>query len=196
MRWVVGITMVAWAAISIVVTVAVPRARAEVIVGYFIGVATIMGVGRAVENRRLERSKPDGGSWLYRIMIGIAGLVVCACAPFSFYAFNSEPFVPSADELLPVSAGLSATVEEPTGPPCGSGACNRFLVVIGKQGRPVSDVYEQVRQHLNRRGWNLDHRGQACRPTGWLLDRRHLCVSVYPAEGAVRVSFEGSRAWP
>lgn len=195
-RRVVAITLIAWAVVSIVLAAAVPRAGAEVVVGYFIGVAAVMVVGRAVENRRLGRSEPNAGSWLYRIMIGFVGLVVCACAPFSFYVFNSEPFVPSADQLLPVPPGLSATVEEPEGLPCGSGACYRSVVVTGEQGQPVSDIYEQIRQHLISRGWNLRHSGQDCRPTGWLLDQRHLCVSVYPLEAAVHVSFEGSRAWP
>ncbi|MBE1488223.1 hypothetical protein [Plantactinospora soyae] len=194
--WTVGLALVGWAAVAAVVVTAFPRARADVIVGYLPVAVAIIGVGRAVENRRLGRAERDRGSWLYRLAIVLTSFVACVCAPFSFYAFNGEPYLPSADELLPVPAGLTATVEEPAGPPCGSGACGRFITVTGRPGQSTGDVYEQIRQHLISRGWDLGHGGQSCRPTGWLLDQHSMCVSLSIREGGVRVSFEGWRAWP
>jgi hypothetical protein len=187
--------LVAWAAIAVMVVAVFPRARVEVSVGYLPAAVAIIGVGRTLENRRCGRAERDRGAWLYRVAVGLAGLVACICAPFGFYAFNSEPFLPSADELLPVPGQLRATVEDPEGLPCGSGVCGRFIIVTGGQGQSERDVYEQTRQHLVSRGWNLDHGGWACRPTGWLLDRRTICVSVSMRDGAVHVSFEGARAW-
>ncbi|MFU8871914.1 hypothetical protein [Micromonospora sp. SL4-19] len=194
--WIVGLALLGWAAVATVAVTAFPRAQAEVSVGYLPVAVTIVGVGRAVENRRLGRAERPRGSWLYRIAVVLAALVAGICAPFSFYVFNSEPFIPSADELLPVPAGLSTTVEEPAGHPCGSGVCGRFITVTGRSGQPTSDVYDQVRQHLIGRGWDLGNGGQSCRPTGWLLDRRSMCVSVFARDSAVHVSFEGPRAWP
>ncbi|MEO3927726.1 hypothetical protein ABGB07_28235 [Micromonosporaceae bacterium B7E4] len=130
--WTVGLTLVGWAAVATVVVTAFPRARADVFVGYLPVAVAIIGAGRAVETRQLGGAERDRGSWPYRMAIVLASFVACVCAPFSFYVFNGEPHLPSADELLPVPAGLTATVEEPTGPPCGSGACSRFVTVTGR----------------------------------------------------------------
>ncbi|WP_141725424.1 hypothetical protein [Micromonospora pallida] len=194
--WIVGLVLLGWTAVAAVVIAAFPRAQAEMTVGYLPVAVAIIGVGRAVERRRLGPAERPRGSWAYRVAVVLASLVACVCAPSSFYVFNSEPFIPSADELLPVPAGLSATVDEPDGHSCGSGACGRFFTVTGRSGQPTSGVFEQVRQHLISRGWDLGHGGQSCQPTGWLLDQRSMCVSVYILEDAVHVSFEGSRAWP
>ncbi|WP_052745008.1 hypothetical protein [Micromonospora sp. HK10] len=194
--WIVGLVLLGWAVIAAAVVVAFPRAQAELSVGYLPVAVSIIAVGRAVERRRLGRAERPRGSRAYGMAVVLASFVACVCAPFSFYTFNSEPFIPSADELLPVPAGLNATVEEPVGTACGSGACGRFITVTGRPGQPASGVYEQVRQHLASRGWRLGNDGRSCRPTGWLLDQRSLCVSVFVEGTAVHVSFEGSRAWP
>jgi len=150
--------------------------------------------------------QPGGAGYGRRscFTLGIAGfiasVVVClvasVCGSFLFYAVNSQPFTPSADELLPVPKGLHATVEEPTDLACGSGMCGLRITVTGTRGQSSREVYKQVRQHLSNREWDLDRNGQACRPNGRLFDRRDLCVSVSSYDGAVHVNFEGWRAWP
>jgi hypothetical protein len=194
--WIVGLTLAGWAAATIAVGAAIPRARAEVSVVYLPVAVALIGAGRTVQNRRLGRPERDRGARYYRGAIALAGLVACICSPAAFYAFNSEPFVPSAKELLPVRAGLTAVVEESDGGSCGSGVCALFITVTGGPGQPANDVLEQVRQHLTNRGWRLDLAGEDCRPVGWLLDRRTMCVSVAVRDDAVHVSFDGVRAWP
>ncbi|MDG4787579.1 hypothetical protein O7626_16825 [Micromonospora sp. WMMD1102] len=194
--WTVGLALLGWAVVATVVYTAFPRARADVFVGYLPVAVAIVGAGRAAEVRRLGRAEPDRGSWPYRLAIVLASFVACVCAPFSFYVFNGEPYLPSADELLPVPAGLTATVEEPEGSACGSGACGLAITVTGNPEQSVNEVHEQIRQHLTGRGWDLGHGGESCRPTGWILDQHSLCVSVFIQHGQVHVSFTGWRAWP
>ncbi|MFY1692735.1 hypothetical protein [Plantactinospora sp. WMMB782] len=194
--WTVGLALLGWAVVATVVVTALPRARADVFVAYLPVAVAIIGAGRAVEIRRFGRAEPDRGAWPYRLAIVLASCVACVCAPFFFYAFNSEPYLPSADELLPVPANLTATVQEPEGSACGSGACGISITVTGGPGQSVNDVHEQIRQHLIGRGWDLGHDGTSCRPTGWLLDQHSKCVSVFTQEDGVHVSFAGWRAWP
>jgi len=124
-------------------------------------------------------------------------VITCVCGPFAFYAYNSEPFMPSAQELLPLPNGVEAN--DITGDPvysCGTGSYTRRFTVTGKQDQSAGEVRDLVSRHLRRRGWELDAAGQDCHGAGWLLDRTTICLGVYIHDGVVYAVFEGSRAWP
>ena len=64
-------------------------------------------------------------------------------------------------------------------------------------GQPTGQVHARLRQHLADRGWRLDASGSGCKPAGWLIDQREVCVELWPAgpEG-LRLTLSGLRAWP
>ncbi|GIF75405.1 hypothetical protein Asi02nite_49230 [Asanoa siamensis] len=192
---VVGSVLAAWAVATVILYFAAPASRLEILIGYLPIAMAVVALGRAVERTRLGRAEWDQGWWLYLGSLLLAGFVSC-CFGLIATMSSSEPFLPSADELLPVPAGLTAVVKERDAGSCGSGVCTLSITVTGSAGQTQDEVYARVHDHLVDRGWDLDEYSAGCRMTGWLIGRREVCVKVSNGEGAVRVWFEGARADP
>ncbi|MEV4627824.1 hypothetical protein AB0J90_16205 [Micromonospora sp. NPDC049523] len=193
--WIVGLALVGWLATLILLVAVFPRAGAEAVLGSLLGAALIVAVGHAVEDRRVGGTTPVRGAGLRRFSMASAIGVTGVCAPLVILGLNTDPFIPSADELLPVPAGLVASVDRTDGTSCGSGVCDVSVSVRSGSGQPVGEVQRLVRDHLSARGWRLDDDGRSCRPAGWLLDRRTTCVDVRQNAALVRVTIEGHRAF-
>lgn len=195
-RWRIGVVLLGWIGLAVGIVAVFPRARAEITLGYLPVAVAVIWIGRRLEQRHLGLVDRRSGAWVARIVLTVTVVVTCVCGPFAFYAYNSEPFMPSADELLPLPEGIHAT--DTTGDPlhsCGTGSCTRRFTVTGKPAQSASEVRGLVSQHLRGRGWKLDANGQDCHGAGWLLDRTTICAGAYVHDDVVYVTFEGSRAW-
>jgi hypothetical protein len=189
--------LLAWIGATIGILAVFPRARAEITIAYLPVAAAVIWIARRRENRRLGPPEQAAGQWAARILLAVAAGITCVCGSFAFLAYNSEPFMPSTDELLPLPQGLHAT--DATGDrvdSCGTGSCTRRFTITGKPAQSANEVRELLGAHLRRRGWELDADGQDCHQAGWLLDRTTICARVGVRDGTVYVSFDGWRAWP
>lgn len=196
-RWIVGLALLGWIATAIGIVALFPRARAEITVAYLPVAVAVIWIARRRESRQLGLHEQASGKWTARILLTVATVITCVCGSFAFLVYNSEPFMPSTDELLPLPQGLHAT--DITGDrvdACGTGWCTRRFTVTGRPAQSASQVRELVDAHLRRRGWELDTDRQDCQPAGWLLDRTTICVGVHIRDDTLYVSFDGGRAWP
>lgn len=194
--WIVGLVLFGWIGLVMGIVAVFPRARAEITLVYLPVAVAVIWIGRRLERRQLGLPERASGVWAVRILLAVTTVITCVCGPLVFFAFNEDPFMPSADELLPLPRGIHAT--EMTGDhaySCGTGSCTRRFTVTGRPGQPASEVRDVVSRHLRGRGWKLDAGGQDCHGAGWLLDRTTICVGVYVHDGVVYVAFEGARAW-
>jgi hypothetical protein len=197
LRWIIGLALLGWIALAIGIVAVFPRARAETTIAYLPVAVAVIWIARRRESRQLGLPERASGAWAARILLAVTTVITCLCGPFAFYAYNSEPFMPSADELLPLPQGIHVT--DITGDrvdSCGTGSCTRRFTIAGKPGQSASEVRDLVGSHLRGRGWELDADGQDCHAAGWLLDRTTICVRVGLRDGTVYVSFDGGRAWP
>jgi len=192
--WMVALAVLAWIGVVVGIAAAFPRARAEMIAVYLPVALAICWLGRRAESRALRPDAPREGGWAFGALVALTVTATCLCGPALFYVLNSEPFLPSSDELLPLPQGLHATPADGD-LPCGSGVCERRFTVAGEAGQPMVEVRQRVVQHLTARGWEFGSDGWACRPAGLLLDRTTMCASVFLYDGVVHVTFEGARAW-
>jgi hypothetical protein len=185
-RWIVGLALLAWIGLAVGIVAFFPWARAEVTLAYLpVAIAVIM-IARRRGSRQLGLPEQATGSWAARILLAVATAITCVCGSFAFLVYNSEPFMPSADELLPLPQGLHAN--DITGDrvdSCGTGSCTRRFTITGTPTQSASQVRELLGWHLHRRGWELDAHGQDCRGAGWLPDRTSICISTYIHDATV-----------
>ncbi|GAA1250361.1 hypothetical protein GCM10009665_46320 [Kitasatospora nipponensis] len=170
------------------------RAVAEVEVAYAPVAAAVLVTGAVVERvrrgprpRRVFGGRWHAGTILFAVYL-LATLLVAT--PVYLTIGVTEAFTPSSDAVLPLPPGLSVLHDDPG--PCGSGTCERVLVVGSPSGLSGAEIDARLRAGLTgRHGWQLDPAGTGCRRNGWLLDRRPLCVSLWVQDRQVLVELEG-----
>jgi len=139
-RWIVGLALLAWIGLAIGIVAVFPRARAEITIAYLPVAVAVIWIGRRWESRQQGLPDQAAGKWAEKILLTVATVITCVCGSFAFLVYNSEPFMPSADELLPLPQGIHAT--DITGDrvdSCGTGSCTRRFTVTGKPGQAASE---------------------------------------------------------
>ncbi|MDX3852755.1 hypothetical protein [Streptomyces sp. AK02-01A] len=151
----------------------VPAHRVDAHALYALGTALLVAFGGSLE-RRLEGRAP--AEWVHRRngAVGLLGtqiaLTLCGCL---LYVAVAGASVPSARAVPPLPPGLTVLARHSG---CGSGNCYRLLE-IGSTSR-------LSREEIVRK---LDRPHETCRPNGWLLDRRDLCVGVDDSGDQIRL---------
>lgn len=171
------------------------RAKAEVYVGLAPAALLLIAAGalaeRGLRGPRAKRvySGRSGGAWValvaYLVFFGLLGTPV-------YLMFTHDSFVPSTDEVLPLPSGLTLLSKDDNGV-CGSGTCSSGVEVGSPSGLSGDEIAGRLRTTLtNDRGWHLDRDNSGCRPNGWLLDRRRLCLSLTVHDRSVDVLLAGA----
>ena len=181
-RWFTGIAVEVLIAgyLTFVVAVGVgsiyTRARWEVLISYAPVAAALMWLGSMADRRRLGPRRSSDRMVTGTVIAGVHLGILLMCGSGFAVMLNTEPFLPRANEVLPLPAGMVLVSDEDSG--CGSGTCTRRLTITSDDERPATELYRDVVNHVRReRGWDLD-RSAGCRPAGWLLDHTTLCVQV------------------
>ena len=184
LRWLVAVCLVSLTVAAALLAEAFPRGIFEIILAALVVTVTVVAVASAVERRRLHPEPPPPRIWWLRTLFVVVLLaVLCGYGAL----LRPGPFFPPADAVLPLPAGLNATVE-PAGD-CGSGSCTRTIAVAGRPGQSGDDLQAEVERHARTRGWTT-----ACRPAGWLLDRTSACLLLTQQGDHLRISLSGSRS--
>jgi hypothetical protein len=184
LRWLVAAALAALAGTAALLATAFPPALIEITLMSVAVAVAVVAVAGALQRRRPGPAPATWARWPFRIAAGLLVMSMCAIA----VVLRPEPFVPSTDTVLPLPAGLHATVEPHGAGNCGSGSCTRTITVTGRPGQPGADVYATVRRHVADRGW-----GHGCRRSGWLLDRTTACIELAQRDDRVTIHLSGNR---
>lgn len=175
MRTVVGSALLAGAGLLVAVQhgwVAALRADAHLV--YAVGTTLLITFG-AVWERHQEG--PGTQSWTHRrsTAVGLMGtlLTITFGGSLLYALMMSEASVPSTRAVPKLPSGLKVIAHSSS---CGSGNCYRLLEIGSTTGLSRDEIISR-----------LDRPHESCRPNGWLLDRRDLCVGVDASDGRVRL---------
>lgn len=143
------------------------RGEAELTLAYPVAAALLVGLSSRLEERRLgPRALSPIADRTVVLLLAVqlsAVLPLAALYALVFTGETAEP--PSADEVRSLPAGLRVTAVEKQ---CGSGGCWREMTVQSPEGLAPGEVVAV----LERSGV------ETCRPHGWVLDPRDVCVAV------------------
>lgn len=185
-RWRVAAILAAIAVAAAVLARLVPIATAEASLGGYALAVLVAGVAWGWEPKSVAGAwgrAPEPGRRRWPMLVGAGLTLVLLCLTAVF--LRPEPFTPSAEEILPLPDGLTATVEDGG---CGSGACTRYLGVTGRPGQSPADLTAELGRHLKARGWDAD-----CRRAGWILVRGRECAYVVDGGDKVSIELSGTR---
>ncbi|MFI6288506.1 hypothetical protein ACIBCM_27800 [Streptomyces sp. NPDC051018] len=138
--------------------------RADAHLVHAVGAALLIAVGTALERRH---AGPGTRAWAGNrsAATGLLGvhlaLTVCGSV---LYSLALEASLPSARAVPALPPDLTV-VGKRSG--CGSGSCFHELEIGSTRGLSREEIIRA-----------LDRPHETCRPNGWLLDRRDLCVGV------------------
>jgi hypothetical protein len=187
-RWPVAACLAALTAGAALLVVAFPRGLFEASLAALVAAVTIIVVASVAEQRRLRSQPQPARIWWLRT---VSAVLLMAALCLSGVLLNPTPFAPPADKVLPMPAGLSATVDPFDDGDCGSGSCSRTITVTGRPGQSGDDLRAEVERHVRARGW-----GTECRPVGWLLDRATECLSLSAEADHLTIALSGNRGAP
>ncbi|WP_204294452.1 hypothetical protein [Actinoplanes campanulatus] len=183
-RWTVAaILAVVIVAASGVVTVA-PRGLFETAVAALALSAVAVVIARFRERRLLGPGRQRRVTLPSKLLVAWL-LFVCLCIGV---LLRPNPFLPSADLVLPLPDGLHATVVENEGSACGSGSCTRTILVTGRPGQSPATLHTEVVAHVTGRD-----QAPGCQPIGWLLSPATECTAVYTDRDRVVITLTGLR---
>lgn len=175
MRSVVGSALLAGAGLLVAVQhgwVGAPRADSHLV--HAVGATLVITCGAAWE-RHQEGPGPE--PWTHRRngAIGLLGtlLAITFCGSLLYTLMMSEASLPSARAVPALPSGLKVVSHSSS---CGSGNCYRLLEIGSTTGLSRDEIISR-----------LDRPQETCRPNGWLLDRRDLCIGVDDSDGRVRL---------
>ncbi|MGW0853823.1 MFS transporter [Streptomyces sp. NPDC002690] len=145
----------------------VPRPDAHLV---FAVVAPLIVAAGVVWERSEEGPAPDQDSWTIRRngAIGVLGtqFALTLVASLLYALVLTGASTPSASAIPVLPAGL--TVESQS-EGCGSSNCYRLLTIGSESGLSYQEIVRRL---------GITH--EKCRPNGWLLDRRDLCIGLNP----------------
>lgn len=98
---------------------------------------------------------------------------------------------PRESVVLPLPPGLHAVRQ---GEGCGSDTCTLGLKITSSDAQSTRDIVERLRRHLRGRGWRLDGRDSACRPSG-PFDVASTCVQIFTMGNVTTVEIDVSDIW-
>ncbi|AEV84539.1 hypothetical protein ACWT_3516 [Actinoplanes sp. SE50] len=183
-RWIIAAGLAGQAATACLLFHVFPRGVLEISLSVLVlSVATAV-TGRLVERRRLGPAKQTRVGVATHLLAGWSLLALLCGGGIA----RPGPFFPETDGVLPLPEGLHATVRPTHDADCGSGSCTRTITVTGRPGQRGDDLYDELKRHLEKRGW-----GSGCRPVGWLLDRSTACVELFVAGNEVTIDLSGNR---
>ncbi|NYI04668.1 MFS transporter [Allostreptomyces psammosilenae] len=152
----------------------IPAHRADAHAGYAVGAALLVALGGRVE-RRVSKDGPGrpgrGRGWALGLLC--TQLVVTFWGSVLYVLVTTEASVPPARAVPALPPGLTVVTQQSG---CGSGNCYRLLEIGSTTGLSHDEIVRA-----------LDRPHETCRPNGWLLDRRELCVGVDDSDGRVRL---------
>jgi hypothetical protein len=181
-RWTVAAGLAVLTAVAAQVTVVFPRAVFEATLVALIVAGTVIAAATVAEQRSPQ---PPRIWWLRTLFVVFLLLALCLYGAM----LRPAPFFPAAGEVLPLPAGLNATVVPYGDGDCGSGACTRTITIAGRPGQSADELRAEVERHLAARDW-----GTGCRPVGWILHRATECVEVTGNADQLTVSLSGLRS--
>jgi len=185
LRWLVAVGLASLTVAAALLAEAFPRGIFEIMLAALVVAVTVVAVASAAERRRLRpQPPPPRVSWLRMLFVVVLLAVLCGYGAL----LRPGPFFPPADAVLPLPAGLNATVEPSGDGDCGSGSCTRTITVTGRPGQSGDDLQAEVERHARTRGWTT-----ACRPAGWLLDRTSACLLLTQQGDRLKISLSGTR---
>ncbi|MFD6423768.1 hypothetical protein [Streptomyces sp. NPDC060198] len=142
-----------------------PRPDAHLV---FAAVAPLIVAAGAIWERSQEGPAPDQDTWAARRSgaIGVLGtqFALTLVASLLYALVLTGASTPAASAVPALPAGL--TVESQS-EGCGSGNCYRLLTIGSENGLSYQEIIRRL---------GITH--EKCRPNGWLLDRRDLCVGL------------------
>jgi hypothetical protein len=181
-RIVIGVILVTFGVVTMLLAAGVlpTRVRWELVLAYAPVASTLVWLGVSLENRRLTAPTPIGQQrtrlLAQTMLVGYAGASLLCCTPAASVVIGSDAFLPSNSELLPLPTPL-IVVSNSVG--CGSESCSRDITVGSSTGLPADQILQRLRAHLTQaHAWQLSPSDSACRPNGWLIDRRSLCIQI------------------
>lgn len=143
----------------------VPRPDAHLV---FAAVAPLVVAAGAVWERSQEGPAPDQDTWTVRRngAIGVLGtqFAITLVGSVLYVLVLTGASLPPASAAPALPTGL--TVESQS-KGCGSGNCYRLLTIGSENGLSHQEIVRRL---------GIPH--EKCRPNGWLLDRRDLCVGL------------------
>ncbi|WP_203835551.1 hypothetical protein [Winogradskya humida] len=184
-RWPVAAALVLLGGAAWLGVRAFPLGTAEINLGGLVLAVALVAAGREVERRTLGPGPRLRVVWPFRVLASLSLLLVC-CASSDW--IRPEPFFRGSDVVLPLPAGLHATVEPHDAADCGTGVCTAHITVTGRPGQSAADLQAELRAHARTRGWTSD-----CRPAGWILTKGQECLTVGLTSAGAQITLEGSR---
>ncbi|MFF3751482.1 MFS transporter [Streptomyces sp. NPDC002018] len=139
--------------------------KAEAHALYAVFAALLIAFGRKLERDREAPGTAEGSrrwNWAVGLLRLHLAFTVCGCLLYAL--LQTEASMPSSRDIPPLPAGLTVLSR---GGHCGSSSCAHLL----KIGSTTGLSRDEILRKLNR-----PH--ETCRPNGWLLDRRDLCIGV------------------
>jgi len=183
-RWLTALILTGLALVAAALIYLLPRGVLEILFACVVLAPVTVVLSYVAERSQLGQSRHARVIVANCLLVGWLVVVLCCSVPL----WRPGPFFPSADTVLPIPAGLHATVDQVDDGDCGSGSCTRTITVTGRPLQSGQDLYAEMRRHLKARGW-----GTGCRPVGWLLDRSTECVELYLAGDKVTIALAGDR---
>ncbi|MFE3017420.1 MFS transporter [Streptomyces sp. NPDC059256] len=168
--WAVAVPLLMGAAVLVAVQHGwVIGLRADAHLVYAVAGTALIVCGCAWEH---HQEGPGSRAWAHRRngAIGLLGtlLAVTGAGSLLYALLMTEASMPSARAVPPLPAGLTVLSETSS---CGSGNCYRLLEIGSTNGLSRDEIVR-----------TLDRPRETCRPNGWLLDRRDLCIGVDDSE--------------
>jgi hypothetical protein len=167
------------------------RAELELDLGYAPVTGLLITAAAFTNHRRgsrvFRKRAMAGGS-----VLGLYVVAVAALGSPCYMMFRvDDTLFPSRTEILPLPDGLTVAADSGDVEEC-SHICDRTLRIGSDRGLTPDQVERRLRDSLRTdHGWQLGPDGTACRPHGWWLDRRTVCLALTRTGDGAQVYLQG-----